>query len=323
MCLFACGHSTCLECGRRLASLALEEGVAGLGRLRCPSCSAFLEASDLKQLLSEEQFARWDAMALERALGALEGAQRCPRCDAVATEDAEGCAACPSCRFVFCSLCLDRWHPPSVPCESALDRLEALRLRAGGADAAQLAKARAAAEDALSRRAVEALAKRCPGCGVPVHRTDGCNKMTCAVCSTFFCYRCGKKIDGYDHFGDKSCRLFDADVIQRWEDEIRERERRAAWGGADENEQRALWRQLAGGGQGQGRGQGGGIRLPPSAFSTCPRCHRRLLREGGTNHVKCGACQTAHCAACGTILRKGEAATHFRPSGCKQHQPWR
>ena len=44
-------------------------------------------------------------------------------------------------------------------------------------------------------------AKRCPKCGMAISKVEGCNKMTCGSCYAYFCYRCGKEIQSYDHFG--------------------------------------------------------------------------------------------------------------------------
>lgn len=55
-----------------------------------------------------------------------------------------------------------------------------------------------------------------------IERSEGCNKMTCTSCSALFCYKCGQAVDGYDHFGEGRCILFDLDEIQRWEHQMAE-----------------------------------------------------------------------------------------------------
>lgn len=60
--------------------------------------------------------------------------------------------------------------------------------------------------------------RSCPVCSMAIERSMGCNKMTCSQCSAYFCYKCGKQINGYDHFREDQCVLFDEEEIRQWED---------------------------------------------------------------------------------------------------------
>lgn len=51
----------------------------------------------------------------------------------------------------------------------------------------------------------------------------------------------------------------------------------------------------------------------------CPTCGALNPKVGNLNMVSCRGCRAHYCHLCGKALRKGEAATHFRPSGCKMH----
>ena len=57
--------------------------------------------------------------------------------------------------------------------------------------------------------------KPCPRCGMAIQRSEGCNKMTCANCATYFCFRCGKQIPGYSHYSSGACVLFEQSEIER------------------------------------------------------------------------------------------------------------
>ena len=48
---------------------------------------------------------------------------------------------------------------------------------------------------------------------------DESNKMYihCSNCGSFFCYKCGAAIGGYEHFREGGCVLFDLSEIARWE----------------------------------------------------------------------------------------------------------
>ena len=53
-----------------------------------------------------------------------------------------------------------------------------------------------------------------------IQKSEGCNKMTCGACGAFFCWRCNRAVEGYDHFRAGACVLFDHGDIQRWEVEL-------------------------------------------------------------------------------------------------------
>ena len=62
--------------------------------------------------------------------------------------------------------------------------------------------------------------KQCPACGMAIERSEGCNKMTCGTCGAFFCYKCNQQIEGYKHYWNGNCVLFDLTEIQRWEHQM-------------------------------------------------------------------------------------------------------
>jgi len=42
---------------------------------------------------------------------------------------------------------------------------------------------------------ISTISKPCPGCGLPIEKSGGCNHMKCNNCNTAFCWVCGKQID--------------------------------------------------------------------------------------------------------------------------------
>tara|TARA_R110002050_G_scaffold34656_1_gene87377 strand:+ start:39 stop:2327 length:2289 start_codon:yes stop_codon:yes gene_type:complete len=74
-------------------------------------------------------------------------------------------------------------------------------------------KSEAEVSDAFETGAGAHTYRPCPTCKTPIERTEGCHKITCR-CGCLFCNRCGKKVNGYEHFneekeGKKICKLFD------------------------------------------------------------------------------------------------------------------
>jgi len=55
-------------------------------------------------------------------------------------------------------------------------------------------------EELLSLREVLRSTKQCPSCRMAIAKTEGCNKMVCDNCGTFFCYRCSRATSAYAHF---------------------------------------------------------------------------------------------------------------------------
>ena len=52
-----------------------------------------------------------------------------------------------------------------------------------------------AGEVRATEEVVSSISKPCPGCGLAIEKTGGCNHMQCNQCQTAFCWVCGKQID--------------------------------------------------------------------------------------------------------------------------------
>ncbi|GJN26561.1 hypothetical protein PR202_gb14502 [Eleusine coracana subsp. coracana] len=57
------------------------------------------------------------------------------------------------------------------------------------------------AQELLSIKEAYKDVRLCPKCRMAIAKTEGCNKVVCGNCGQYFCFRCGKAIDGYEHFG--------------------------------------------------------------------------------------------------------------------------
>lgn len=72
---------------------------------------AWRRGQTLAPLLTAEEGARWEKLELDSALLRMADVAVCKRCGTHCLEDADNCAMCSKCLFVFCSLCQESWHP--------------------------------------------------------------------------------------------------------------------------------------------------------------------------------------------------------------------
>ncbi len=71
---------------------------------------------------------------------------------------------------------------------------------------------KAAIEETYSMDLIRDTSKQCPKCNSWMQKLDGCNKMTCARCNTYFCWLCFKilsKNDPYSHFNSRNSECFE------------------------------------------------------------------------------------------------------------------
>ena len=91
--------------------------------------SAFSDWLQVKQLVDEEQFARYDRLLLQSSLDLMADVVYCPRqsCgSAVILEPDATMGICPACQYAFCTLCKLGYHGLSH-CKVTSGRLMAPR----------------------------------------------------------------------------------------------------------------------------------------------------------------------------------------------------
>ncbi|GBG64198.1 hypothetical protein CBR_g40898 [Chara braunii] len=203
----SCGHFFCWACMRQYATALVDEGM--VTRLLCPGCKESIPYPIIKELLDERHFRRWEEVLLQRTLDSMEDLVYCPRCGTACLEADDHLAQCQNCFFSFCGLCKGPWHWAN-PCSSPTSKLAVLQATTRGKQASedQLRKQQAQVNEQLNLKYLQEAAKKCPTCKMAIEKLEGCNKMTCTNCRSCFCYRCGKKINGYEHFREQ-CILFD------------------------------------------------------------------------------------------------------------------
>ncbi|XP_051219167.1 uncharacterized protein [Lolium perenne] len=255
-----CHHLFCMKCMETLCSMHVKEGT--LFQLVCPDakCNTSIPHYLLKRLLNEEEFERWDRLALEKALDSMADVVYCPKCVIACVEDEDNTAQCPQCSFTFCGFCKELWHP-GKQCLNPEQKLQ--RRKASGR-----MTEKEVAQELLNIKELYKDVRLCPNCRIAIAKSEGCNKMVCSNCGQFFCFRCGKAIAGYDHF--RNCRLFEARDTAEWEREM---------------DQLQFGNQMR------------NMLKPLGAVVRCPRCREKTFKDD-EKFVFCWACRASICTLC-------------------------
>ncbi|GAA5823521.1 hypothetical protein JCM11251_000666 [Rhodosporidiobolus azoricus] len=215
--LVACtdGHMLCTSCARLGSSAAFSNLDPRLRCLADSSCEATYLAEERVKFLDDGQLDQLEKIRMEKDLASLMGQLedgggllKCPFCPyAVVYDDHDQLTTLdclnPDCAKRSCLACKHVDHTP-LPC----------------------ALAHPTAIHKLEEEMSNALIRRCGKCQVVFVKTDGCNLITCAACSTKSCYLCRSLVTGYKHFdeaGECKGKLFDDKVVKKNVEAARQR----------------------------------------------------------------------------------------------------
>lgn len=121
-------------------------------------------------------------------------------------------AECSYCNFSFCNLCKQTFHGIER-CKWKKGDKELLVKRWKDGDEAEKAemcrqfggekRVEELVERFLNEEWLDSNSKPCPKCSVSIEKNEGCHKMHCTKCDTYFCWLCSEtldKEDPYKHF---------------------------------------------------------------------------------------------------------------------------
>ncbi|XP_056587308.1 E3 ubiquitin-protein ligase RNF14-like isoform X2 [Triplophysa dalaica] len=217
-----CQHVYCKACMKEYFEIQIRDGKVQCLDCPEPECTSVATPTQVKLLVGEEEFARYDRLLLQSSLDLMADVVYCPRtscCTPVMLEPESTMGICPSCQYAFCTLCKRSYHGLSH-CLATADELRGLRdeyLSANDEGKKFLEKRfgkriiQRAVEESFSTDWLKDNCKQCPCCGTHVQKIHGCNKMTCSSCQGRFCWICLvslSKVNPYSHFNNPNTPCF-------------------------------------------------------------------------------------------------------------------
>ncbi|XP_008102920.2 E3 ubiquitin-protein ligase RNF14 [Anolis carolinensis] len=217
-----CRHVYCKACVKDYFEIQIKDGQVHCLNCPEPKCPSVATPGQVKGLVEEQLFARYDRLLLQSTLDLMPDVVYCPRlgCQTpVMQEPSCNVGICCNCGYAFCTVCKKTYHGVQS-CKIAAGKFAAFLKEYLAADETTkrfLEKhygkrlLRSAVEEIESKEWLKNYSKLCPSCGAPIEKIDGCNRMTCISCNKNFCWRCMNQLsqeDPYQHFNDPNSPCF-------------------------------------------------------------------------------------------------------------------
>ncbi|XP_018421123.1 PREDICTED: E3 ubiquitin-protein ligase RNF14 [Nanorana parkeri] len=216
-----CSHVYCNSCLSDYFEIQIKDGQVHALNCPEPKCTSVATPAQVKALVGEQLFSRYDRLLLQSSLDLMTDVVYCPRpsCQTPVMQEPGGTMGiCTSCRYAFCTLCRMTYHGVS-PCKLTSEKLLTVRneYMAADEDGKKFLEKRygrvlqKAMEELESLDWLEQNSKACPRCGTYIQKIDGCNKMVCTGCRQYFCWLCMRILsrgNPYEHFNDPSSDCF-------------------------------------------------------------------------------------------------------------------
>ncbi|MEQ2275944.1 hypothetical protein XENORESO_011314, partial [Xenotaenia resolanae] len=210
--LYECSHIFCRACLSEFCKVQITEGdVRGI---TCPQldCTATLTPAQVKGLVGEKMFSRYDRLLLQSTLDSMSDVTYCPRppCGSVVIlEKTSTLALCSVCSFAFCVNCKKTYHGTNkcseITNETDEDLDQALPkseegVRALLEDYTSGSKQRrhllelrygrnvmlGPVEFCMSEKWIDGNTQACPHCFCKIQKDGGCDVICCTRCGRRF-----------------------------------------------------------------------------------------------------------------------------------------
>lgn len=200
-------HATCQDCLRTYLDLRIKEG--RVDDLRCPcastsaaegACGATASREELRQLLTENMFEKYERFSLMRANPQLRA---CPSCHRLRAPDMKDGATVAEMHCVECDVYFCYYHSNAHPRGlEACAEYERACVRQQLLDAGMYG------------------ARSCPRCSAMTQKVSGCNHMTCR-CGADWCWVCRRPLSNvgwhYNPANPNGCMQFQDELTNRRE----------------------------------------------------------------------------------------------------------
>jgi len=175
---YNCDHGFCRECMNGYCSAKIMNNE--VLQIVCPNemCKKPLEYHEIKQVINEEVFVKYERFALIEALKQDPNTRWCPKpgCENVMIGHPDiKKMQCDKCHSEICFECNDIWHEGITCADSQYKKVDHKKT------------------DKKFKKWIKDNAKKCPKCKTPIEKISGCHHMTCSSCHYQFCWLCGGK----------------------------------------------------------------------------------------------------------------------------------
>ncbi|KAG8578787.1 hypothetical protein GDO81_010618 [Engystomops pustulosus] len=204
-----CEHVYCNICLKGYFEIQIKDGQVHALNCPEPKCTSIATPAQVKDLVGEQLFSRYDRLLLQSSLDLMADVVYCPRlsCQTPVMKETDGeMGICSVCQYAFCVHCNMTFHG-LAPCKTPTEEDVESEEENESVEEEQRRTLENASNKMKNREWIKENSKPCPGCNSPIEKVGGCNKMSCTKCKKYFCWICSEILsykDPYEHFRDSS-----------------------------------------------------------------------------------------------------------------------